>query len=141
MRHHHVNVLLPNGWREVPSQGARAFRPACDDAGWLHVSLYPPKHALNNNDAAITAALDELLAGLGLELGQCVHHDICSCTLGRMATSIWKSPKQGLMQFWLTPSDALVFASFTMGNLRTVRQEMRDAQSIVESIQIVDVTS
>ena len=131
-------VFLPADWREVKGNGARAYRKIGASSGWLNISLLPPEPSLCGDDHATSTRLRKLLDDLGMPLGREVHADTTDCTLGRMAFSIWKSPERGLLQFWLIPSEVMVFASYTMGNLRTAQQEMADAHSIIESLHFVD---
>jgi len=132
---HRLNVTLAERWREVRDEGpGRAYRRLGASSGWLRLSLFPPMPEIRGDGESIGRRLAELLKESGMAMGRCVHSSHGPCAEGVMATSLWKSLERGILQFWLVPSRATVFASYQMGSLKSVQQELADAQRIIETM-------
>jgi len=75
-----------------------------------------------------------LLKSLNMDLGQQVAVSHENGALGIVSTAVYKSDKQGLMEFWLIPGKATVFASYVMGGLDNVQAEMVEANNVILKI-------
>ncbi|MCY3022306.1 MAG: hypothetical protein NTW87_25115 [Planctomycetota bacterium] len=128
-----LRLTLVAGWYEEPGKSPRTFRRRADGSGVLQISLQPPLKRKVTTGEEAENELARLLDSLGMDLGerQLMAHDKCSS--GILATAIYKSQKQGLLQFWLIPREVTVFASYTMGSLETVRQEVAEANEMVKT--------
>jgi hypothetical protein len=121
----------------VPGE-QRVFRRKASGSGQLRVSLHPPLEDVGLNDDAVVERLRHLVMGLDMDVGQELTATQCASPLGPTATSIWQSPSRGLHQFWLIAARITVFASFTMESLDSVKDDLADAQRIIDSIRLTD---
>jgi hypothetical protein len=141
-RRRQLKVALPANWYEVPGQSPRAYRREGERTGWLRVSFYPPLGAPTADDASsdedAAALLSKRLSGLGVDLGMKLVESHGPCDAGMMATSVWRSAKQGLQQFWLIPAEVSVFATYTAGNLQTAKEEMAEAHVIMKTVHFCE---
>ena len=127
-----LQPVLPEGWYVAHPGPPVAYRKANENAGWLHVSVHPPAEY-----TSLAEALNSLMRSLGMETGELVKTVEDEAASGAMATSLFKSRSRGLLQFWLVDAgDAWIFASYTMGDLKSVRDELSDAQQIVKRLRI-----
>ena len=135
MRIHHVHVSLPTDWEEVPNE-SRSYRRKGVNGGTLTISLRPPvANAIDEN--AVVDALGDMLNGVGLDVGQEVTSAHGPSPMGIIATSLYKSQRHGLLQFWLVAAEVTVFASYIMGDLSEAKKDLLEAHQIVKTLQLV----
>jgi hypothetical protein len=60
------------------------------------------------------------------------------CSAGPCAFSLRRSKQYGLFCLWVIPAEVFVFATYTMGSLDSVNQELADAMMIVASAYFED---
>ena len=128
-------VDIPPGWHEEPGEGTHVYRRDGADSGYLHISLQPPLPQSVTSGAEAEAQLQNLLDNLGMPLGERVLLTHTDGAVGTIAVAVYKSPERGLLQFWMIPSDATIFASYNMGNLETAKQEMSEAHEIMKNVR------
>ena len=128
-----VVIPLADRWHEIPGETPRAFRRPEEESGWLQISLHPPQAEAIGNSAKATALLKELLKDQK-DLGEECGTTCMDSAAGIMAVSVWKSPKRGLLQFWLIPCEVAVFASYTMGNPARAKQEAGEAHQMMKGL-------
>jgi hypothetical protein len=139
-RHFRTNVFIPDDWYEVPGD-RRAYRRRAEGAGWLRLMLVPPAPEVREDAEAMVDRMFEMIEGAGLpDVGELCAVCDCPSMTGPMATSLWKSPRCGLLRFWFLPGvDVSVWATYTMGDLDGAQREMQDAQAIMESIGFEEI--
>ena len=135
MKKHTLHIRIPPNWFEVPNKIPRSYRRRSNGSGWVQISLYPPETELNGDGEKIRTKLNNLLKSLDMDFGKEITGMHLPCASGTMATSMYQSPKQGLLQFWLIPSDALIFVSYTMGDILTVKEEVAEAHKFIAELK------
>jgi hypothetical protein len=138
MANRQLVVHFPHTWEAIQGQ-SRAFRRKGENTGQLRLSLCPPIEG-NGDGNAVSNRLSTTLLSIGKELGEEIHSSHRLCSLGVMATSIWRSSSQGLQQYWMVESEVSIFASYVMGSLETIEIEMAEAQQIIDGLRFVDAT-
>jgi hypothetical protein len=132
-------MRLPDGWYEAEREpGAHCYRRRVEGSGELRVSLQPPLAGRVRSGRRAEQELARLVAGLGadLDLGERLALTSGRCALGVYATALCKSERHGLLQFWLIPAEATVFASYTMGSLDAVKQDLAEAMQIMRQVEL-----
>jgi hypothetical protein len=137
--HWRANVFLPDDWYEVPGD-SRAYRRRSEGSGWLRLTLLPPERELATDGDAVVARLEELIEQFGgPDTGEKIGSAYGPCNEGLLATSLWKSPRYGILRFWLIPGRMTLFACFEMGDPESVGQETSDAQDMMESVHFTQI--
>lgn len=132
----HIVVSLPAGWHEEPGASPRSYRRDGENSGFLKISLQPPPDHRIKTGVEAETLLTELLNGLGMDLGERKLLSHGDCAAGIMAFAVHKVPKVGLAQFWVIPGKVTIFATYEMGGLETVKQEMQEAHNIMKGVKI-----
>jgi hypothetical protein len=136
MANRQLFVNFPQTWEAIQDQ-SRTFHRKGENTGLLRLSLLPPIEDNCNGDV-VSTRLRATLLSTGMELGKEIQSSHRLCSLGIMATSIWRSPSQGLQQYWMIKTEVLIFVSYVMGSLETVEIEMAEAQQIIDGLRFVD---
>jgi hypothetical protein len=135
MRRHSIHVSLPSTWEEVPDD-LKTYR-RCEAGGVLQMSLRPPLGDESPDEQAVAEALESLLVRINLDFGEEIVASTSTTALGIAATSLRKSQERGLMQFWLIAGEITVFATYVMGSLQEVQQDLAEAQQIIAGLELV----
>ena len=132
-----IRPLLPDDWVERKHDPpGRVYQAAYGrPPGELRMSVCPPM-ALAKGES-LDRQLRELIDTIAPDAGRRVAEHAGESTLGRLYTVLFRNDRAGLLQVWVSagPKGA-VMATFTMGGLETVRQELSDAMAIVESLDL-----
>ena len=100
------------------------------------ISLQPPLDHKVRSGAEAETALVGILDDLGMELGERKLLSHADSAMGVMAFAVHTPPKAGLVQFWVIPAQVTVFATYEIGNLETVKQEMLEAHRIMLGLRL-----
>jgi hypothetical protein len=137
-RYRTLRVILPSDWSEVPGQYPREYRRQAEGAGVRQVSLKPPQPELNAKPDSLLPWLRAFISESIPELDGPVHEELLECSAGPCAFSLRKSKQYGLVGLWVIPAEVLVFATYIMGSPDTVKDELDDAMTIIESAYFED---
>jgi hypothetical protein len=139
MAHHRtLRVILPSDWCEVPGRSPREYRRQAEGAGVLQVSLQSPQAQLSARPDTLLAWLQAFIRDSMPELDGAVHEQGLECSAGPCAFSLRRSKQYGLVGLWVIPAEAFVFATYIMGSPDTVKDELADAMTIMESAYFED---
>ncbi len=138
MRHRRLNISFPPNWEPIPGEN-RAFRKKELGSGTLRISLNPPLDNTIEDGKALLTHLRAILGKLNLDHGSEIRGFSGNCSLGPIATTLWQSPNQGLLQFWLIKSEATIFATYTMGTPETAEKELAESQHVINNLYFEDV--
>ena len=137
-----LQVFLPDGWAETDHGNPRQYRNvSLPRGGWLTISVRPPRPGVSGTDRKEDQVLlRQLLQFVGREKwGPPLRTHAGPCSLGRLATAVFRAPRIGLVQVWLLARrDVSVFANFLPGDPQTAEKELEDAQAILESVDQVN---
>jgi hypothetical protein len=132
-RYRTLRVILPSDWREVPGRSPREYRRQAKGAGVLQVSLQSPQPRLNARPDKLLPWLQAFIRESMPELDAPVHEEDVECNAGPCAFSLRRSKQHGLVGLWVIPAEVLVFATYIMGSPDTVKDELDDAMTIIQS--------
>ena len=138
MAHRQLFVQFPNTWEAIPGQ-PRGFHRKGKNTGQLRLSLLPPIDG-DCDGVLLSSRLKTTLLATGMDIGEELHSSHRSSSLGIVATSIWRSPSQGLQQYWMIAGEVLIFVSYVMGSLDSAEIEMAEAQQVIDGLCFVDAT-
>ncbi len=127
-------IDFPIGWIEIPGKISRTYRSPRPGAGLLQLSLHPPLAA--GTDAA--GAAENLDAMLGemvseMEFGQRLETARFDTPAGPLAFAKYRSPRHGVLGFWLLASDPMVFATYVDGGPSTAEKDIADANKAFQT--------
>jgi hypothetical protein len=137
MQRFSVEVSLPPTWEQVPEQ-QHAYRRAGVSGGVLRLSLKAPLEPPPLDAATVSAHLTALLSKSSMDVGDEIKAFTSTLEMGPAASSLRKSEKRGLLQFWLIAGEITVFASYTMGNLAEATTDLAGAQQIIAGLALVE---
>jgi hypothetical protein len=137
-RHRTLRVILPSDWRELPGRSPREYRRQAEGAGVLQVSLQPPQPQLSANPNRLMPWLQTFIRDSMPELEGAIHEQDMECSAGPCAFSLRRSKQYGLIGLWVIPAEVFVFATYIMGSPETVKAELHNAMTIVESAYFED---
>lgn len=132
-----VRVFLPEGWSERKFQppGRLYHADYGNPGGFLRVTVHPPVQAPALPE--LDRILHSLVAGVTQDAGRRFFEHTGDSTLGRLYTAAFRNKQAGLLQVWMSSGPkGSVLATYEMGNLETVKDEMMDANAIVESADL-----
>lgn len=136
-----IRVFLPDGWKQDPSTGFRVYRPSyASPAGILRFQARPPlQHPANVNPVgAATVLLSELQAGMP---GLVVEKQEGTGEGGVWVRMLRRYPGQGVVAVWCVTSPVgTIIATLDPGNSATAERELADAQAIVESAHLAEIS-
>jgi hypothetical protein len=133
-----IRVFLPEGWVERKHQPPGRLYQAeyGEPAGFLRLTVYDAFDAADN--AALDARLRAVVTDVaGEDAGRVVYEGTGDSTLGRMYTVVFRNERAGMLQVWMSAGPkGSIFATYEMGGVDTVREEMLDAHGIMESADL-----
>jgi hypothetical protein len=141
MRHLILHLDLPQDWQEFPSDNGRLYRRKIEGSGFFRVSLLPPTLPAMTDGPTVLKKLLSILREVDMPVGNVVYAEHWPCKAGMMAHTLRKLPKVGLMKYWLIPCETCsIFATYDMGSLETVKQELLDMQHTMEEAYFEEVS-
>jgi hypothetical protein len=137
-RHRIVHVILPSGWREIPRRTPREYRRDGKGSGVLQLSLQPSLLRLIEAPDTVLASLQKIIREIMPELDEAVYEQPIDCSAGPGAFSLRRSKQHGLVGLWVISADVPIFATYFMGLPETLKVELEDAMTIMQSVYIED---
>jgi hypothetical protein len=135
MRTRRVKLDIPENWHPVPDH-PRTYCRDGDETCRLQFTLLPPQEDIDDDMSALKK-LRQMVRERDRDLGSEIHFAHQTTPNGPVASSLFRTPKKSLKQFWLIPCEVTILASYSTENMEAAREEIEEAQRIIESMQFV----
>lgn len=124
-----IVIDFPPSWSEIPGKLSRTYRSPRPGAGLLQLSVHPPL-ASKTDGAGAQRELDTLLREMvtEMEFGERVWIGHFETKAGPLAFAKYRSPKHGVLGFWLLSAEPMIFATYVDGGTGTAEKDIAEGQ-------------